>query len=630
MTLTSLSNTAKRLLGLPNPLCILLCTLAMSVCAHAASILVEAEQFDNLGGWTADAQFIDQMGSTYLLAHGLGTPVDDAVTKVSLPEKGRYYVYARTYNWTSPWETKNGPGRFRVAVDGKNLRETLGNTGTEWQWQYAGSFKTDKNTVALSLHDLSGFDGRCDAIYLTTERQNVPPTDKAALADFRKSFSTNMATVDGGSYDLVVVGGGIAGMHAAVSAARLGLKVALLQNRPVLGGNNSSEVRVHLGGCIDIGKYPALGAMLKEYAPTIKGNAREAAVYADDDKLSWIKAEPNITLCLNTHVNGVETAPDGSIVAVKGVDTHSGQSFRYSAPLFCDATGDGTVGFLAGADYMMGRESRDEFGEPSAPEVGDNLTMGTSVQWRSSDISIDEKTGFPHFEWGISFNDSTCRRTPVGEWTWETGMYDDQLNDFERVRDYGMLVAYANWSYLVNKLKLYPDKKLDWVAYVGGKRESRRLLGDYILKEDDLVKRVFHEDASFTSTWSLDLHFPDPENSRQFPGGAFIASNSNKYIYPYGVPYRCLYSRNVPNLFMAGRDISCTHVALGTVRVMRTGAMMGEVVGMAAMLCKQHGTNPRGVYHHHLAELKQLMTDGTARGPLDHKQRYNRGKHLKD
>lgn len=605
--------------------------LAASLSSQAASLLVEAERFDNPGGWTPDSQFIDEeAGSTYLLAHGLGAPVDDASARITLPETGKYSVYVRTYNWTSPWHKGKGPGAFRVAVEGKPLKETVGNTGNAWEWQYAGSFKADKGNITLSLRDLTGFDGRCDAVYLTTDPADTPPAGKDALAEFRKRNSPATETADGGSYDLVVVGGGIAGMHAAVSAARLGLKVALLQNRPVLGGNNSSEVRVHLGGALDLGRYPALGTMLKEYAPTIEGNAQPAANYGDADKLRWVEAEPNISLFLNFHVNGVETAPDSRILSVSGVETLSGRTTRFSAPLFCDATGDGTVGFLAGADYRIGREGRDEFGEPSAPEQPDNMTMGTSVQWRSRELNAGEKPGFPKFAYGLAFNDSTCHRTPVGEWTWETGMHADQLNAFERVRDYGMLVAYSNWSYLVNSLGLFPDRKLDWVAYVGGKRETRRLLGDYILKEDDLVKRVSHEDASFTTTWSLDLHFPDPENSRQFPQGAFIASNRHVFIHPYGVPYRCLYSRNVPNLFMAGRDISCTHCALGSVRVMRTTAMMGEVVGMAAALCKRHASSPRGIYRNHLPELKALMSRGTARQPLPDNQRYNEGHHLSD
>lgn len=207
-------------------------------------------------------------------------------------------------------------------------------------------------------------------------------------------------------------------------------------------------------------------------------------------------------------------------------------------------------------------------------------------------------------------------------------MNRDQVTDAERIRDYGMLVVYSNWSYLKNRLDRradYADHALGWVAYVQGKRESRRLLGDYILKEDDLVRHMHHEDASFAATWSIDLHEPDPTNTASFPGEEFKATTRHTVIYPTAVPYRCLYSRNVHNLFMAGRDISATHVALGSVRVMRTTGAMGEVVGMAASLCKKYGVSPREVYYYHLDELKQLMANGVARRGLPNTQGYNEG-----
>lgn len=598
--------------------------------AGGESLLLEAESFSDPGGWKADSQFIDEMGSTYMLAHGLGEPVADAVTEVEFPGKGKYHVFARCYNWTSPWYRGKGPGGFRVLVDGKPLPETLGEKGDSWEWQYAGVADIESSKTRISLSDLTGFDGRCDALYFTTDREDLPPSGKENLAEFRNCHRGFPETADGGRYDLVVVGGGIAGMSAAVSASRLGCKVALLHNRPVLGGNNSSEVRVHLGGALDVGKYPLLGSMQKEFGPSREGNARPAEYYEDDLKLGWIRNEEGVDLFLNLHVNEVETDSTGKILSVTGLDTMTGKRTRFAAPLFADCTGDGTVGYLAGAHYLIGREGRDEYGEPSAPAVGDSMTMGASVQWRTRDLLDNEKPGFPEFRYGLAFDDASCRRTDMGEWTWETGMHSDQLNGFERVRDYGMLVAYSNWSYLVNHIGMYPDRKLDWVAFVGGKRESRRLLGDYILKEDDLVKRVSHEDGSFAASWSIDLHFPDPENSRIFPDGAFIASNSHVFIHPYAVPYRCLYSRNVGNLFMAGRDISCTHVALGTVRVMRTTGMMGEVVGMAASLCRRHGASPRDIYQSYLPELRELMEMGVCRQGVTDNQNYNEGTHLPD
>ena len=224
----------------------------------------------------------------------------------------------------------------------------------------------------------------------------------------------------------------------------------------------------------------------------------------------------------------------------------SGAELEFKAPLFSDCTGDGTIAYLAGADYRMGRESREEFGENTAPEKPDKMTMGASVQW----YSVDNKkpSAFSHFNYGVEFNEENCEKVMMGEWTWETGMNYDQIKDFERIRDYGLLVVYSNWNYLKNRMKdnsQYRNRKLGWVAYVSGKRESRRLMGDYILKEDDLRKYVMHEDGTAATTWSIDLHYPDPANTKNFPGQEFKSIAKHINIYPYPIPYRCLYSRNM-------------------------------------------------------------------------------------
>ena len=599
--------------------------------SQAADLLVEAESFNTKGGWVVDQQFMDLMGSPYLLAHGLGTPVDDAVTEVTFPEKGTYHVYVRTYNWTSPWKTGEGAGKFSLSVGKKRLPSVLGSQGNTWMWQKAGEISVKHLKTTITLHDQTGFDGRCDAIYFTTEENRLPPSDIKKLDAFRRKALSLPAEVPvAGEYDLVVVGAGIAGMSAAVSAARLGCKVALINDRPVIGGNNSSEIRVHLGGRIEVGPYKELGGLQKEFGPENGGNAQPAENYEDRKKMDWISREKNITLFLNYRAFAVEKEND-KIVSVTAKHIENSHELKFKAPLFADCTGDGTIGFLAGADYRMGREGRDEFGESIAPEQADKMTMGASVQWYS--IDNGKPCSFPEFNYGVTFDEESCENVTMGEWTWETGMNYDQIYDFERIRDYGMLVVYSNWSFLKNHLKeneAYKNRKLGWVAYIAGKRESRRLMGDYILKEDDLTKNVFHEDASFTTTWSIDLHWPDPENSKHFPGNEFKAVTKHILIYPYAAPYRCLYSRNINNLFMAGRNISVTHVALGTTRVMRTTGMMGEVVGMAASLCKKHATTPRGVYQSYLNELKQLMEKGVNIKGLPNNQQYNEGGTLKE
>lgn len=602
-------------------LCLLLCGFRLS----AADLLVETESFADKGGWSVDQQFMDLMGSPYLIAHGLGNPVEDAVTEATLPETGTYYIYARTYNWTSPWKEGEGPGRFGLTVNGRKISDRLGVTGDRWEWQYAGKYDAKKKDIRIALRDLGGFDGRCDALYFTTEKGAVPPSDPEALADFRrvKSGSPEPKVTD--EYDLVVVGAGIAGMSAAVSAARLGSKVALINDRPVVGGNNSSDIRVHLGGTIEVGPYPELGGMQKEFGPSRFGNAQPADYYEDSKKMEWLLAEPNVALFTNNRAYKVKKEGD-RIVSVTARNIETGEETEFRGRLFADCTGDGTIGYLAGADYRLGREARSEFGETLAPEKADSLVMGASVQWYSVDDG--KRSSFPEFRYGIEFDEETCEPVTCGEWTWETGMNKNQIADAERIRDYGMLVIYSNWDFLKNRSarkKDYANRSLGWVAYIAGKRESRRLLGDYILKEDDLRKYVAHEDASFATTWSIDLHRPDPANTKNFPGEEFIATTDHTIIYPYPVPYRCLYSRNVDNLFMAGRDISVTHVALGTVRVMRTTGMMGEVVGMAASLCKKHQALPRDIYRYHLDELKSLMRQGVNKKGLPNNQQYNIG-----
>jgi hypothetical protein len=468
--------------------------------------------------------------------------------------------------------------------------------------------------MKLALHDLTGFEGRCDAILFASDADFVPPNEGQAMADFRRrALGLPAGPEYAGKFDLVVVGGGMAGTCTAVSAARLGLRVALIQDRPVLGGNNSSDVRVHLNGQINLPPYPHLGDVVRELDSGNQGNARPAAFYNDEKKLVIVQDEPNICLFLNTHASRVEKEGN-RITAVIAVDVRTSKESRFTAPLFADCTGDGTIGCLAGADFRMGRESREQTGESMAPEISDKMTMGASVQWYS--VETDEPSAFPECPWALQFTEQSCEQATRGDWNWEAGLNSDQISDIESIRDHSLRAIYGNWAYLknhsMNKAK-YANRKLSWVAYIAGKRESRRLLGDVVVCQQDIQERHEFPDAFVTTTWSIDLHYPDPENSKYFPGQEFKTICTQPAIQPYAIPYRCLYSRNVENLFMAGRDISVTHVALGTTRVMRTCGMMGELVGMAASLCKQHDTTPRGVYESHLAELKELATTGAGK-----------------
>ncbi|MDD4107426.1 MAG: FAD-dependent oxidoreductase, partial [Prolixibacteraceae bacterium] len=610
------------------------------------SVLIEAESFNYRGGWVNDQQSIDIMGSAYLMAHGLGVPVEDAHTYAHIPGMGEYRVWVRTRNWIAPWNSSESPGKFRLIINDKPLNTVFGTEGSEWHWQDGGTIHLDKGKVSIVLNDITGFNGRCDAIYLTGNLSFRPPEEPGKLENFRRD---NLNIPDepqvAGEFDLVVVGGGMAGICTAISAARLGCKVALVQNRPVLGGNNSSEVRVGLSGLIFQEPFPNLGKLVDEVGSVghwtlweaernpdtersrrileiIKNspekkihNAGPAGNYGDDRKLQVVMNEKNISLFLNTHIFKVGKAGD-KIISVTGKSITTGEELLIKGDLFADCTGDGNLGFLAGADYRTGRESRSETGEIHAPEKPDKLVMGTSVQWYAD--KYDEPQDFPGCPWAIQFTEETCQHLTRGDWNWETGFLRDQVDDTEYIRDHALRAVYGNWDYLKNKSKdkeRYRNHKLTWVAHIGGKRESRRVLGDIILKEQDVINGIIYPDRSFTTTWGIDLHYP--KEIEGFTEEPFLSVAKSTRIEPYAVPYRCLYSRNLDNLFMAGRNVSVTHVVLGTIRVMRTGGMMGEVVGMAAHLATKFKTGPRGVYENHLDELKLLMEDGVGNGQPD-------------
>ena len=559
-------------------------------------MLVEAESFDNPGGWSLDTQFIDAMGSPYMLAHGMGQPVADATTTVKFPAAGTYHVFVRTKDWVARWNAKGQPGRFQLLVGGKPLKTTFGSERADWFWQDGGTVEIPAGPVALALHDLTGFDGRCDAIYFTRD-DKLPPNEKGVLPSWRRQLLELPEHPELKSgYDLVVVGGGYAGVAAAVSAARMGCKVALIQDRSVLGGNGSSEVRVWAQGEIRRGKYPRIGEIVEEFSDHAKASPAPAAQFEDEKKEALVRAEPKIDLFLNYRVYKLSQTGQ-HITSVTALDTRTSHELEIAGRLFVDCTGHGEVGGLSGADIDMTPEGR----------------MGMSNMWTWAEGK--DEVPFPETPWALdlTMKDFPYPREHHAEWFWESGFNKDPLGDAEGIRDWNLRAIYGAFNAMKNRdgAAKHRQATLTWVAYIGGPRESRRLLGDVQLTEDDIISKKDFPDGCVPSTWSIDLHYPKQEYAKKFPDNPFIsiAKMDTKLdrAYGYPIPYRCFYSRNIDNLFMAGRCISVTHEALGTTRVMKTCGMMGEVVGKAASICVREDCTPRKVFESYWTEMDGLL-----------------------
>lgn len=399
--------------------------------------------------------------------------------------------------------------------------------------------------------------------------------------------------------DLAIAGGGLAGTCAAITAARAGLKVVLAQDRPVLGGNASSEVRLWiLGATAHMGnnnRWAREGGVVDEIVvENMHRNPEGNPVIVDSILLEKAVEEPNLTLLLNTAVYEVlKEAPD-RIRAMRAFCSQNQTLYHIEAPLFCDASGDGIIAFLAGAAFRMGAENREEFGEGFTPtqEYGELLghsmyfysrDTGKPVEFIAPSFALKDITKLPKFH-QLNATSSGCRL-----WWLEWGGRLDTVHDTEKIKWELWKVVYGVWDYIKNSGK-FPDAKnltLEWVAMIPGKRESRRFEGDYMLRQQDIVEQRRHADAVSYGGWAIDLHPADGVYSK-LPS---CTQWHSKGVYQ--IPYRCLYSRNIENLFLAGRIISVSHVAFGSTRVMGTCAESAQAVGVAAALCRERKLKPR-------------------------------------
>jgi len=573
---------------------------------------IEAEDFKDYGGWMLDTQFVYLMGSAYLIANGIGQPVADAVTPVAVSRTGRYRVWVRARNWIPG----HSPGRFEVWINGKALPHVFGAAGSdEWLWESGGEVELAKGEAVLALHDLTGYFGRCDAIVLTSDMDYAPPADREGVVKERARLTgLSLKPEPAGEFDVIVVGAGPAGCPAALAAARLGARTALIQNRPVLGGNASHECGVPMNGA-SVGHVNARETGISEETGRVK--AHLGLRYYGDAFAELIREQQDLTVFLNRHVFDTAMNDGKRIAAVRAVDTLTGEISEYRAKLFIDTTGDGWVGYYAKAEYRLGREARNEHNESLAPEKADDITMsgclmgdppeGFALGFRAVDTG--KPTRYVPPSWAHKMPDHFGRAVPwvhMGSWWLEHPGSVDDVWEAEKARDELIRITFGYWDFVKNRSEMKEEARnyaLSVVPIMNARRESRRLIGDYILTENDVLEgRMFPDRISYGG-WPIDLHHPEGIFSGK--QGPWVSNKSVPKLY--SIPYRCLYSNNIENLLFAGRCASVTHVALGTVRVESTLATLGQAAGTAAAMCVRKDCTPRDIYEKHISELQQTL-----------------------
>ncbi len=414
--------------------------------------------------------------------------------------------------------------------------------------------------------------------------------------------------------DFTIIGGGIAGVCAAITAARKGTKTVLIQDRPVLGGNASSEVRLWiLGATSHMGnnnRWSREGGVIDEIlVENLYRNKEGNTLIFDTILLEKIKNEANITLLLNTAVYDLEKSDDRNIKSVTAFCSQNSTHYTIQSPLFCDASGDGIVGFMAGASFRIGAETREEFNELFAPDEAYGELLGHSMYFYSKRADAPVKYVAPEFALKnikeiprykiISKEDQGCRY-----WWFEYGGRRDTIHDTEEIKWELWKVIYGVWDYIKNsgEFEDVDNLTLEWVGTIPGKRESRRFEGEYMITQNDVVNQHQFDDAVAHGGWALDLHPAD---------GIYSEKSACTQWHSKGVfqiPYRCFFSKDIDNLFLAGRIISASHVAFGSTRVMATTGLCAQVAGMAASLCKENKILPTEILSKNLiTELQSQL-----------------------
>jgi hypothetical protein len=482
-----------------------------------SGILVEAEDFDDYGGWLLDSQFELEMGSPYLLAHGNGKPVADATTTIEIPDSGDYNVWVRSKDWVP----RHHPGTFTLVVNSSTLPVTFGANDQDWSWEPAGKVSLPSGRTTLALHDLTGFCGRCDAIFFSRGCATPPNAVDEKARSWRKRLRGLPDEPELiGHLDVVVVGGGIPGIATALAAARFGDRVALVHNRPVLGGNASNEIGLRPRGI----NGPLVDEIYQRHS--------DGDLYA----LQLLDAEPNVKVFLNyTMFDAV--VKDSTILSVDARHGRTGREIRLSAPIFIDCSGKAIIGLHSGAETLFGQESKGDYGETLAPTDGDEMHHGNTVFFRTR--MSDSPVSFPNVPWATEvakdFSDlrgqltrpgfengegpligppnqglgPDARRRMNGPLThyWEYGQWLDDYANGEHIRDYLLRAIYGTFSNVKTvEPEKYANLELEWVAFVAAQGEFKRYRGDHILSEKDIREHKPFLDAVVQNDGAFCLH----------------------------------------------------------------------------------------------------------------------------
>ncbi|MDI6828183.1 MAG: FAD-dependent oxidoreductase [Armatimonadota bacterium] len=407
--------------------------------------------------------------------------------------------------------------------------------------------------------------------------------------------------------DFCVIGGGMAGICAAIAAARQGIKVAIMQDRPVFGGNSSSEIRVHICGADRHGKIPNMretGILEELRLENLRRNPQRSFSIWDTILYEKVMLEPNLRYYLNCSC--LDAKMEGKrIKSVTGWQTTTQTYHTIEAEIFADCSGDAVLAPLTKAEYRVGREARDEYNESIEPEVADRKTMGMTILFQARDTGTPQPFEPPTWAYDFPSDDDLPYRNhgwlEMGYWWLELGGEDDSIYDTEKIRDELLKIVYGMWDHLKNHGDHGAENwTLEWVQFLPGKRESRRYIADHMLTQNDIEAEGRFPDIVAYGGWTMDDHHP----------GGFWWKGKPTIFHPapspYGIPYRSLYSRNIENLMFAGRCAGMTHAAMSSTRVMGTASVMGQAVGTAAAIAIKRGITPREVGRH-IEQLQQSL-----------------------